>query len=189
MNALYVLYDETCGFCCRCAEWLGAQPKYVPMVCMPAGAPQTKEAFPTLRRTAQKTELIAIDDKGGVYREADAWVAVMWTLKNYRGWAKRLSNPSLRPLARNVFELISTNRHKVSEWLGLQPHPYIARTLVDRYGAPDVPKCADDACEAPAPKKEGPVCPGCWKTVAAGREFCPHCLARLVRGEACPPGS
>lgn len=181
MRTLYVLFDETCGFCCQCADWLATQPTFIPVRCLPAGAPQTKDAFPTLRRTAQKAELIAIDDEGGVYREADAWIAVMWTLKGYRSWAKRLSNPTLRPLARNAFQFISGNRHKVSEWFGLQPASYIAKSLVDRYGAPDVPKCADDACAVPAQMQR---CDECGRQAVPGREYCPHCLARTVRDGA-----
>lgn len=89
--------------------------------------------------------------------------------------------PALRPLARNVFEFISGNRHKVSEWFGLQPTNYIAQTLVERYGGPDAAKCTENACEVPA---TGPVCSSCWKQVSVGREFCPHCLARMVRDSA-----
>lgn len=181
MQALHVLFDETCGFCCRCAAWLRDQPKYGPMFLRPAGAATTKDAFPTLQRPGRKQEFVVIDEQGGVYRDGDAWIAVMWNLKGYRGWAKKLNEPALRPLARNVFEFISGNRHKVSEWFGLQPTNYIAQTLVERYGGPDAAKCTEDACEVPA---TGPICSSCWKQVSVGREFCPHCLARMVRDSA-----
>lgn len=186
MRMIYVLYDDTCGFCCRCADWLKTQSAYFPVLCMPAGANATKERFPALMRRAEKSELVVVDDQGGVYREADAWVAVLWALRGYRSWAKRLTDPTLRPLARNAFEFVSSNRHKVSEWFGLQPRAYVARTLLDRYGAPGVPKCADTRCEGrpPGGADEGVTCPGCWQPVSRGREFCPHCLARMLTDAA-----
>ncbi|MFL5321245.1 MAG: thiol-disulfide oxidoreductase DCC family protein [Myxococcaceae bacterium] len=147
MQALYVLYDDSCGFCCRCAEWIRRQRSFVELICWPTDSPRTRGAFPDLRRTAEKQELICISDRGEVFRGSAAWLMVLWALKDYRGWARRLSSPALRPLARNLFEFVSTNRHKVSQWFGMQPEQYIAASLRDRYGDPEVPKCAGDACD------------------------------------------
>ncbi len=61
MQALYVLYDETCGFCCSCAGWLSRQSSFVPLTCFPAGAATTQRDFP-LRAAEKKQELVVVDD-------------------------------------------------------------------------------------------------------------------------------
>ncbi|MFY0575769.1 hypothetical protein ACN28S_16675 [Cystobacter fuscus] len=45
---------------------------------------------------------------------------VLWALEDYREWALRLSSPTLMPLARNAFELLSSNRRRLSGWLHLE---------------------------------------------------------------------
>lgn len=147
MNALYVLYDSSCGFCCRCAEWLRRQRVFVELICLPAEDPRTRALFPDLLRTAEKQELVVISDRGGVYRGSDAWLMVLWALKEYRPWARRLASPVLKPLARNLFEFVSSNRKNVSAWFGMQSEQYIAASLRDRYGNPETPKCSGDVCQ------------------------------------------
>ncbi len=155
MDCLYVLYDETCGFCCRCAEWLSTQPTYVPLHCLPAGSDAALRAFPTLDRSGKKQELTAIDERGGVYREADAWLVVLWALRNFRPWCTRLSSPALKPLARSAFEFISEHRHQFSRWLSLRPEGDVGQMLVDFYGDPTAPRCGPDGCELPRRPAEG----------------------------------
>ncbi|PTL82775.1 thiol-disulfide oxidoreductase DCC family protein [Vitiosangium sp. GDMCC 1.1324] len=176
MRALCVLYDETCGFCVGCARWLGVQRTLVGLECLPAGSEEAARRFPGLRRSAGPEELVVVDDEGGVYRDTHAWLMVLWALEDYRAWAQRLSRPSLMPLARNAFELLSNNRRRLSDWLHLEDE--VVRRDLEQAGAPDVPKCApeDGACRLPSMVR----CAGCGRSMVQGRAACPHCLAEVV---------
>jgi predicted DCC family thiol-disulfide oxidoreductase YuxK len=176
MRGLSVLYDETCGFCVSCARWLGEQRALVDLECLPAGSAETARRFPELRRAGGKEELVVVDDEGGVYRDTHAWLMVLWALEDYRAWAQRLSRPSLMPLARNAFELLSSNRRRLSDWLHLEDEA--VRQRLERAGPPSAPKCApgDAACRLPRMVR----CSGCGKPLVAGRTACPHCLAAIV---------
>lgn len=177
MRTLSVLYDETCGFCVRCARWLGEQRTLVGLECLPAGGEETARRFPELRRAGGPEELVVVDDSGGVYRDTHAWLMVLWALEDYRAWALRLSRPGLMPLARNAFELLSSNRRRLSDWLHLEDEA-VRRHLEREAGPPGAPKCApgDAACRLPRMVR----CAGCGRSVVEGRAACPHCLAAVV---------
>jgi predicted DCC family thiol-disulfide oxidoreductase YuxK len=182
MRALSVLYDETCGFCVRCARWLEEQRTLVGLECLPAGSEEAARRFPELRRAGTAQELVVVDDDGGVYRDTQAWLMVLWALEDYRAWAERLSRPSLMPLARNAFELLSSNRRRLSDWLHLEDER--VRMDLEAVGAPDAPRCApeDAACRLPQRSR----CEGCGRPMAQGRVACPHCLAEVVEGREQP---
>ena len=55
-----------------------------------------------------------ISDTGLIYTGDDAWITVLWALKDWRDWANRLEQPALRPLARRFWQVISQNRHALS---------------------------------------------------------------------------
>ncbi len=119
MQTLYVIYDESCGFCVRCRRWLANQTQLVTLAFVAASAPEVNRRFPNLRRSPPGAELIAVSAAGGVYRGTDALLMCLWALKEYRPWATRLARPALKPLVRRAFELFSSHRHAVSRLLGL----------------------------------------------------------------------
>ena len=118
MKTLHVLYDATCGLCRACREWLEAQPQYVRLQFHAAQAPATARRFPGLG-APRPEELVVVDDRGGVYRHAPAWVMVLWALKEYRGLADTLASPALMPIARRIITAVSANRHRISNLLQL----------------------------------------------------------------------
>ncbi|MET0405071.1 MAG: DCC1-like thiol-disulfide oxidoreductase family protein [Cystobacter sp.] len=184
MRALSVLYDETCGFCVGCARWLEAQPTWVAMECLAAGGEEAARRFPELRDESHREELLVVDDEGGVYRDTHAWLMVLWALADYREWARRLASPSLMPLARNAFELLSSNRRRLSGWLNLDDEA-VRHHLEQEAGPPGAPKCGPDdtACQLPPAAR----CGGCGHALVEGREFCPHCLAEVLDHVTRPP--
>jgi predicted DCC family thiol-disulfide oxidoreductase YuxK len=179
MHTLSVLYDETCGFCVRCARWLEAQRKRVRLECLPAGGAEAGRRFPELRRGGAAQELVVVDDAGGVYRDTHAWLMVLWALEDYRGWALRLSRPALLPFARHAFELLSSNRRRLSDWLNLEDEA-VRQRLEREAGPPGAgAKCDPQqgaACRIPRLVR----CTGCGRPVAEGRAACPHCLAEVI---------
>src|SRR5690349_16716990 len=74
MTRLTVLYDARCAFCRRCCWWLGTRRQLLGVEFVPAASPRSRERFPALRQASPPEELIVIDDAGGVYRGADAWI-------------------------------------------------------------------------------------------------------------------
>ena len=149
MERLCVLYDEQCGFCCECARWLAAEPHLVPLVCVPRQSPEAIEAFGDLDKPGSKPELIVVDSDGGVYRDSDAWIVVLWALERYRSWSVRLVKPLLRPFARSLFELVSNNRLTVSKLLSLESDVVVQQRLLLQYGDPWAPRCVPEACRTP----------------------------------------
>lgn len=144
MKTIYVLYDRTCDFCGRCKGWLKDQPKFVELVFIPAGTSAVRDRFPDLRGAGRVDELVAIDDEGGVYRGASAWIMCLYALTEYREWSEILASPAMMPLARGAFKLFSENRGRISAFLGPTPEEAIdelrdlAGEEFDR-GAPPAP--------------------------------------------------
>ena len=75
IEAMWVLYDETCGFCCSCARWLRAQDKLVPLTCLPRSGDVARKSFGSL--PWEQDELVVVDSRGGVYRGSEAFVMAL----------------------------------------------------------------------------------------------------------------
>jgi hypothetical protein len=61
----------------------------------------------------------------------------LYALEDFREWSLRLAAPSLRPLARQAFALVSRSRRSISQWLGLLPDA----ELVDTLSRVEAPAC------------------------------------------------
>lgn len=148
---LTVLYDERCGFCVRCARWLGQQRTHVRIWLLPTSSETVAKRFPGLHRATD--ELTVIDSDGGVYRGANAWILCLWAMVEWRAWSVRLASPTLKPVAREAFELLSTNRHHFSRLLRLNRDDVLARRLRAEVDPASHPRCSDGSCahEAPTP--------------------------------------
>ncbi len=138
MNQLTVLYDADCGFCVRCRWWLVHQPKFVEMDFCPSGSPEAHLRFPELSAPGAVEELLVVDDEGGVYRGAQAWLMCLWALVEYREYADWLSQPAFLPLARGAFAMVSSSRKKISDWLGLEPEA----EMIEEMRQAEPPRCA-----------------------------------------------
>jgi predicted DCC family thiol-disulfide oxidoreductase YuxK len=121
IQRLTVLYDENCGFCVRCQGWLLRQPAFVELECCAAGSREAARRFPELRASKTADELLVIDDEGGIYCGARAWLMCLWALSEYREWAGRLASPLLLPFARGAFAFVSSKRRTISELMGFEP--------------------------------------------------------------------
>jgi predicted DCC family thiol-disulfide oxidoreductase YuxK len=113
---LTVLYDESCGLCRRCRDWLLTQPCLVEVELLPSGSPESRDrvgAVPWLGK-----ELVAVDDRGRVWVGPAAFLTCLWATVRYRAWAYRLAGPRLAPLAERFFMLVSKRRDRWSAWLG-----------------------------------------------------------------------
>ena len=130
MRGLVVLYDARCGFCVRCRRWLEAEPKFLPLEFLAAGSSASRARFPTLPAPEEAPEeLVVVDDEGGLYYGAEAWIICLYALRDYREWSVRLARPALRPLARVAFEWLSRNRKSLSRRLGLTPEEELVTML------------------------------------------------------------
>jgi predicted DCC family thiol-disulfide oxidoreductase YuxK len=139
MRRLYVLYDADCGLCSRIRRWAERQPAFVELDFVAAQSARARQWFPTLAGKGEPEELVVVSDEGGVYREDNSWIMVLYALQPYRDWAIRLSRPWLLPHARAAFNLLTQNRKRVSDWLGLVSDRDLVETL---RGATAPPRCA-----------------------------------------------
>ena len=119
IQAITVLYDERCGFCCRCAAWLRSQPHAIHLECIARGHPDIDDLFPGLPPRS-RAELTVVDDLGGVYLGDHAWLLAMWALHDWRPWSFRLARPLLRPFAQFAVSLVSEARHVLNAVFGLR---------------------------------------------------------------------
>jgi hypothetical protein len=96
-----------------------------------SGSPQAVNLFPALQKPDQSAEeLLVIDDQGGVYSNDDAWLMCLWALEDYREWAARLSaSPTLKGMARQMYSMISRQRHSLSAALGMLSESELERRL------------------------------------------------------------
>jgi predicted DCC family thiol-disulfide oxidoreductase YuxK len=138
MRRLYVLYDANCGLCSRIRRWVEKQPALVELEFIAATSSRALRWFPTLTRSDPPEELVVVSDEGGVYREDASWIMVLYALEEYREWSLRLSRPWLLPYARSAFGLLTENRRRLSNWLGLVSD----RDLVDLLRQQVSPGCA-----------------------------------------------
>lgn len=147
IEAMWVLYDETCGFCCSCAKWLRAQDKLVPLTCLPRSGDVARKNFGGL--PWERDELVVVDSRGGVYRGSEAFVMALWALEGFRLWAQRASKEPFRSRARSLFHWFSSRRHEVSRTLGFQPEVQVLE-LLDRVGVEKTAQpCDAAACGLP----------------------------------------
>ncbi len=124
LDWLTVLYDENCELCRRCRRWLEAQDQLVPLKFVAAGS---ESAMVWSARWRDATggvdlpvgeELVVLAPRGEVWVGPDAFIVLLWALRQHRRLAARLSTPSLRPVARQVFHGLSAGRGAIS---GLLP--------------------------------------------------------------------
>lgn len=111
-----VFYDGHCGMCCSFQEWLNRQPQLLPLTFYPYQSPAAESAFPGITRLDPDREMIVREDSTGtLYRGGEAWVICLYSLTEFRGWARRLSTPTLLPLAKKTCTHIAANRRRLSK--------------------------------------------------------------------------
>ena len=93
MTRLYLYYDSRCSLCRWLRDWVVKQLAWWPITPVPA--------------EADADELTVVASDGRYWRGDDAWLIVLFALKDYRDWAKRLANPVMLPLARQAFATLS----------------------------------------------------------------------------------
>jgi hypothetical protein len=83
------------------------------MVYVPAGSVQARSLFPTVDHEATMGELTVIGDDGALWRGAKAWLTCLWALVSYRGLALTLARSGNHDAAKEAFESLSRNRHRL----------------------------------------------------------------------------
>ncbi|HUP49109.1 MAG TPA: DCC1-like thiol-disulfide oxidoreductase family protein [Thermoanaerobaculia bacterium] len=139
MRKLFILYDSRCGLCSSVRAWMVEQPAFFEIEFLMAGSDRACRLFPELRHDENPEELVVVTDEGDVYNGDSAWIMCLYALAEYRGWSFRLASGPLRPLARSAWDLISTNRKRLSNVLSLPDDAAVAHALGPRRQA---------ACEA-----------------------------------------
>lgn len=141
---VWILYDASCGFCCRCRAWLEEQRWLVPLRFLDRDAAEAEERFPGLGARAGREQLAVVDSAGRYYLGPKAWLVCLWALRDYRSWARRLASPMLRPLARRLYGLVSSSRYGISEAFGLLSDAELRGMLEDEQdpGCEDGRSCA-----------------------------------------------
>jgi predicted DCC family thiol-disulfide oxidoreductase YuxK len=116
---LTVLYDPTCGLCCRTREWLSQQHRLVELVFVPCKSGEARRRFPQLNHDLTDQDFTVISNQGAVYSGPKAWLMVLWALTQYREWSYRLASPELLPTTKRVVSLISQHRYQIGRAAGL----------------------------------------------------------------------
>ena len=135
MRCLTVLYDARCGLCRWARSWLERQETWIDLEFIAVDSPVATRRYPKLLARRAADELLVISDEGGVYRDGHAWIMCLHATADYREWAERLASPTLMPMARQGFALLSKQRGRISRWLGLASEEQIVEAL-DRVVAP-----------------------------------------------------
>ena len=127
---LYVLYDHGCGLCSHVVQWMSQQSSSCEIEYVAAGSTEARRMFPDLFSPARPEELVVVAEDGTVYRGDDAFIMCLYALDSYRSLATRISRPAFRPLAKLLFSMISTNRMRLSDFLGLQSDEALTRAML-----------------------------------------------------------
>ncbi len=142
MKTLYVLFDQECGLCQQCRQWLDGQPAFVELRFLPLQSPEIASRFPGVERFSPREQLVVVSDEGAVYQGSHAWIMCLWALREYREWSQRLASPALLPWARRACELVSANRLSLSAWFGGRTDEEIGGELEK----PRVGSCQEGRC-------------------------------------------
>jgi len=151
MKKLFVLYDPTCAFCCRCRRWLEAQPAYVELCFLAARSPEAECRIPGIEKFDTANTLTVVADDGAVYQGSNAFILCLYALVEFREWSLRLARPALLPFARRFFHFVSGHRTAFSGWLKKGSDEELAATL-EQYPSLD---CDAGAARCPAPPSSG----------------------------------
>lgn len=116
VERLTVLYDERCGFCRRCRDWLLGQRCLVRVELLPAGSKAVAARYPGVPWLGR--ELVVVDDLGRVWVGPAAFLACLWATLRYRRWAFLLARPGFARLAERFFLYVSRRRNRWAGWLG-----------------------------------------------------------------------
>lgn len=127
-HRLTVVYDENCELCRRARDWLALQPSWVELELVAAGSAEAQSRYGSLPWLGQ--ELVIVDEDGHVWIGPSAFLMAIWSTRDYRPWAYRLSGPAFAPLAERFFHLISTKRKRLAAMFHLSAHG----ELVDSFG-------------------------------------------------------
>jgi predicted DCC family thiol-disulfide oxidoreductase YuxK len=114
MKTLHIFHDDRCDFCRRCRAWTEHQPAYLELRFHPVHAKETHARFPDLRGFRTENNLVVFSDTGLVYLDEDAWITILWALRDWREWSYRLSRPTLRPAAQKFWQWVTQNRQRWS---------------------------------------------------------------------------
>lgn len=145
VNVITLFYDDQCAFCRNVKAWLDGLPKHVPIRTVPYASPAARQIFPDIERYQPDREILALTDAGGLYLGGDAWIICLWATRTHRKWAKRLSSPTLRPMAKKIAAAVASHRYDLSKFLYGQKDGFIV-TQVNRLYKPA------PAAPPPAPK-------------------------------------
>lgn len=139
---LTLIYDDSCEFCQRCANWLKVQTLRVPMTFLPASTARAHKLYSNEAWFKQK--LAVIDEHGCAWIDSPAFVMCLWATKRYRRIAGHLGDGSLEVIARRFFSTLSSNRQRLNRMLG-----GAAPTAACTSGACDVRPTARDWLKSP----------------------------------------
>ena len=121
VRRLTVLYDERCERCRRWADWLAAQPSFVPVELLPAGSRVAHVRYPHVRRWLGR-ELVVVDNEARAWAGPPAFVMCLWATIRFRWAASFAARPLVAPIANAWFRHYSAGRHRRSnsadgDWL------------------------------------------------------------------------
>lgn len=120
MKRLTILHDTSCPLCNRVKRWIERQESYVELEFVPAGSRAAVRRFPGLDPETTLGSLTVVADDSAVYRGDRAFVLCLWALRPTRAWSLQLAAKGQSALARRIFEVLSRNRHRASEWMHLR---------------------------------------------------------------------
>lgn len=108
------------------------EPAYVESEFLGFDSEDARRRCPDLAKRGANREVIVMADDGSLWQGAAAWVTCLWTLRRWRGWARRLAHPALLPIAAKFCHLLSSNRLTLSKLLRLKGDRELRKHVADR---------------------------------------------------------
>lgn len=127
-----IVYDETCGFCCWCRDWLVGQDLLVPVTLRPRSDPHARARWGHVPGYGH--EVFVADDHGNCWVGPPAFAMALWTTQAWRARSHDLTGPA----ARQLLGWLSRRRGRLSAFV-----PPADGGLTDA----DDPGCHDATCD------------------------------------------
>ncbi len=115
ISRLTVLYDETCGLCIRCRDWMLHQDAFVPIVFLESHSRRAAELYGEVPWLGD--ELVVVGDGGEVWAGPAAFLVCLWGLVEYREWSYHLAGDTFSKVVVRFFTKLSRERKWIADWL------------------------------------------------------------------------
>ncbi len=135
-RAAWVYYDDSCGFCFRCCQWLALADGAGRLTFIGAGD-RAAHLHPIPAADLETSVVVVDAASGAVLRQARAAAAIIRALPAPYHPLRAMAWPGVVWFADRAYDFVARNRHRISLWMGAPACGVDGRQTVAKTGPKD----------------------------------------------------